>query len=574
MNKRVLFLLFCFVCMSVNSIFGQDPLPIHLADPSKLRPDIVAPPDIVNMNRVVDSLMNKMTLKEKIAQLYVLSTSSRQSDKNKKKMERYIKREGIGGIIIMYDDLEPSVEYINRLKSLSKYPMIFSIDAEWGLAMRYNEVITFPRQGQLGALPCDSLIYEMGLAIGKQALRMGMEINFAPSVDVNNNLNNPVIHTRSFGSDKELVAEYAIAYMKGMQDAGILTSAKHFPGHGDTDSDSHHRLPVISHDRERLNEIELYPFRRLIEEGVDMVMVGHLDIPTLDPSGRPSSISKRIITDLLREEMGYEGIIVTDALNMKGVTSGFDLERIPLEAFTAGVDMILMPDDVSKSIRLIRKAIRRGEIPISRLDESCRRILEAKYKVGLLPDNRHYIDPENLLEDMNSAENIEIMEKIAEESITLIHSRDEFNPSSDLDKTIAYIGLGLESFPEEAGFDFYTLDKDADQKAINDLFLKLSDFDTILFGIHNTNQAPARQFGVIDKQMKAFSEIFQKNRESETPKTMIMAYFGSPYALKQIEIEQYDIFLLGYAPTDYNLKAVLKIIRGEIPVKGKLSIEL
>lgn len=577
MNKRVLFLLFCFTWLGINTIYAQERVPIHLADPAKLRKELVAPDEIVRMNRVVDSLMNKMSLKEKIAQLYVIQFSSRQSDKSKDKIEKYIKKEGVGGVILMYDDLGPSVEYINKLKSLSKYPLISTIDAEWGVSMRYDkEVLPFPRQGQLGALPSDSLIYEMGVAVGSQCLRVGLEVNFAPTVDVNNNLNNPVIHTRSFGSDKERVAEYSIAYMKGMQKAGILTCAKHFPGHGDTDSDSHHLLPVIPHDMERLTDIELYPFRRLIEEGVDMVMVGHLDIPTLDSSGKPSSVSKKIITDLLRNKMGYDGIIVTDGLNMKGITSQIALERIPLEAFQAGCDMILMPDDITKSIRLIRKAIRKGEIPRSQLEASCRRILEAKYRVGLLPDNRHYVDSNNLPDDLNKIEYVELMERIAEESITLIYEREESTWSSECQesKKIAYVGLGLEEFPDSDRFDFYALDKGADREAINSLLYGLHDYDAIIFGIHNTNQSPPRKFGLIEEQQIALADYSRRNRENGHDQEIIFSFFGSPYALPQIDVEQFDIFLLGYAPTEANLKAMLRIIDKEITPKGRLSIEL
>ena len=569
----------CGMLLTLGKLTAQNLTPKQVASPHKLKQELVAS-DEAKMHKVVDSLMNRMSLKEKIAQLYIVQFSSRQNDNSKKKIEKYIKREGIGGMILMYDDLYPSVEYINKLKSLSKYPMLFTIDAEWGVSMRYDkEIVPFPRQGQLGALPSDSLIYEMGLAIGRQCLRAGFEVNFAPAVDVNNNLNNPVIHTRSFGSDKERVAEYSIAYMKGMQDAGILTSAKHFPGHGDTDVDSHHLLPVIPHDMERLYDIELYPFRRLIEEGVDMVMVGHLDIPALDSSGKPSSVSENIITNLLRKEMGYDGIIITDGLNMNGITSQIDLKRIPFEAFKAGCDIILMPDDVSKSIKLIARAIRRGEIPLSQLNESCRRVLEAKYRTGLLPNNRNYVDPSNIKEELNSEENMRLMEEIAKESITLIYDgisdkAAECEMIREGERRFAYIGLGLDTFPEPDKFDFYPIAKDASSEDINLTLSQLGDYDVVVFGVHNTTQSPPRRFGLIAHQQEALVNYSVTNREKGSPQTTIMAFFGSPYALPLFEPSRYDLFLLGYSPTEANLKAMISIVLQEIQPKGRLSIEL
>src|SRR3989339_135849 len=262
-------------------------------------------------SRVVEDLLKRMTTREKIAQLFIVSFSSDTSDRSTIEAIEMVKTERVGGVILMNSTLTPAVKMINYLQSLSKIPLLVTIDGEWGAAMRFDSIVSFPRQMQLGALPSDSLVYRMGVAIGTQARRVGVDVNFAPTVDINNNPSNPVINTRSFGQDAQIVANYGVAYMRGMKDAGVMGSAKHFPGHGDTEVDSHNALPLLTFPRSRIDSLELYPFKVLIEAGVDMVMAGHLQIPSLDSSGRPSSISKSIISDLLRRDLEYNGIIIT-----------------------------------------------------------------------------------------------------------------------------------------------------------------------------------------------------------------------------------------------------------------------
>ncbi|MFA6770639.1 MAG: glycoside hydrolase family 3 N-terminal domain-containing protein, partial [Bacteroidales bacterium] len=396
----------------------------------------------VNSSAAIDALLLKMSTREKIAQLFIVAFSSDMKDKSTIEALNLIKNEKIGGVIVMNTPLTPGAEMINYLQSNSKIPLLVTLDGEWGASMRFDSVVAFPRQMQLGALQSDSLIFKLGYAVGEQTKRLGIDVNFAPSIDVNNNPANPVINTRSFGEDKYLVAKYGLAYMRGMQEAGVPGSAKHFPGHGDTDTDSHLSLPLISFSKERIDSLELYPFRKLIEAGVDMVMVGHLQIPSLDSSGRPSSISHPIVTDLLRRELEYNGLIITDALNMKGVATFMVPEFLPLEAYKAGSDLILMPENVKEAINIMEKAVEREEISIHSLNIRAKKMLMLKMKLGILP-YRDAVSTNKLYEDLNKEEYNSLITKIAENSITLLENRDNNLPILNLtNQNIGYLSLG------------------------------------------------------------------------------------------------------------------------------------
>nr|HPK30057.1 glycoside hydrolase family 3 protein [Bacteroidales bacterium] len=367
----------------------------------------------------VEEIIAKMSLREKVGQLFIIEYSDKY-DLEDPYFDKLIKRDKIGGLILMEMDIDKYIERINRFQTMSKIPLLISVDGEWGVSMRFDTLTQFPRNMQLGALSSPDLVYQVGRAMAKQFVRLGIHINYAPTIDINNNPLNPVIGQRSFGDDREKVAQYGAAIIKGMQDGGIMTSAKHFPGHGDTETDSHKALPVLTFERTRLDSLELYPFRHVIKEGVAMVMVGHLSVPSLDPTGVPSSISYPIITELLKKEMGFEGIVVTDALGMKGVAEYIPRERVAIESFKAGSDILLMPPaERRKSISAFLKAVRKGEISKERVDESLRKILKMKEQLGLL-DARPQIDPNEAYAQVESKEVLELINKVAEESMTLI----------------------------------------------------------------------------------------------------------------------------------------------------------
>ena len=332
----------------------------------------------------VDSVYNAMTLKERIGQLYMVQVMSNQDSKSKNALIKLIRDHHIGGIIYSNGGPLRQAELNNEMQHLSKTPLLIGMDAEWGLSMRLDSTYAFPWNMTLGAIKDNKLVEKAGQHIGEHCKRLGVHFNFAPVVDINTNPNNPIIGNRSFGEDRDNVTEKASAFMKGMQGAGVMANAKHFPGHGDTEQDSHHTLPTISFSEKRIDSIELYPYKKLIKEGLSSVMVAHLNVPSLKPrDGYPSSLSKHIVTGILKEKLGFKGLIFTDALTMKGAADFSETGDIDLAAFKAGNDVMLMSEDVGIGVSKILEAINKGEVSAIRLEHSVKKILQAKYKVGL-----------------------------------------------------------------------------------------------------------------------------------------------------------------------------------------------
>lgn len=368
--------------------------------PHKERALEYPPPFLDTTTPWADSVFNSLSLDERIAQLMMVAAFGNKDSKHVAEVEALVRERNIGGLIFFQGGPGRQANLTNRYQAAAKTPLILGMDLEWGLAMRLDSTIRFPRQMTLGALQNDNLIEDMGLEIAREMKRLGVHISFSPVLDVNNNAANPVINDRSFGEDRELVAQKGIAYMRGLQKGGIMATAKHFPGHGDTDTDSHKALPVITHDLKRLEEVELYPFRRLIAEGLSAMMIAHMDVPALDTAvGVPSTLSKPIVTDLLQTKMGFEGLIFTDALNMKGVGSADEPGGIELRALMAGNDMMLFPQDPVKAIERIKQAVDSGVIAQSMIDTKCLKILRAKEWAGL--DRYKPIVTKNLQEDLN-----------------------------------------------------------------------------------------------------------------------------------------------------------------------------
>ena len=525
-------------------------------------------------SKVVENLLERMSVREKIAQLFIVAFSSDTNDRSTVEAIELVKTERVGGVILMNSPLTPAVKMINYLQSLSKIPLLVTIDGEWGAAMRFDSIIPFPRQMQLGALPSDSLVYRMGVAIGTQARRVGVDVNFAPTVDVNNNPRNPVINTRSFGQDAQIVANYGVAYMRGMKDAGVMGSAKHFPGHGDTEVDSHNALPLLTFSRSRIDSLELYPFKVLIEAGVDMVMAGHLQIPSLDSSGRPSSISKPIISDLLRRDLEYNGIIITDALNMKGVANYMAPELLPLEAYKAGCDIILMPEKVSLALDLFERAVNNGEISIHSLNMRCKKILTAKMKLGIL-QGREPISFKNLYEDLNKPEYSSLISAISQQSLTLLRNEDETLPIKGLKGLqIAYLSLGGDKNGKELA-DHLSLYTKIDTTILrgdfsNDKLLRalngISDKNHIIIALHNTDSRPQRDFDLDHRKLKIITD-FAINKK------VTFIYFGNPLAIPFIKnSSNFKSLIVAYSNTLHNNIAAAQIIFGAAGSVGKLPV--
>ena len=528
----------------------------------------LASPDREVQQKWVDSVYNSMTLKERVGQLYMVQVMSNQDTMTKNKIVKLIRDYRIGGLIYSLGGPVKQAQLNNELQSLSKIPLLIGMDAEWGLSMRLDSTYAFPWNMTLGAIKDNTLIERVGKQIGEHCKRLGVHFNFAPVVDINTNPLNPIIGNRSFGEDRDNVTEKAAAFMKGMQNAGVLASAKHFPGHGDTDQDSHKTLPTINFDKERINSVELYPYKKLISEGLSSVMVAHLNVPSLEPTGYPSSLSKTIVTDILKDELGFEGLIFTDALTMKGVSDFKEKGEIDLAAFMAGNDVMLMADDVAIGVSKLMDAYTNGTISEARLQHSVKKILQAKYKVGL----NHYqpVGLSNLTNDLNRLEDTILYEELFENAITIVKNKQEILPLRQLEeKTIAYVKMGSDDgsvFLEE--LQKYTKVHLVEATLLDELMAKLQDYNTVIVGLHNSNQNPWKAYQFTETELTWLYEIARTH-------TVILDAFVKPYALSDLAtIENIEGIVVSYQNSKIAQQKSAQLIFGAIEAKGVLPVSI
>lgn len=504
----------------------------------------------------VERMLRKMSVRDKVGQLFIVTYGQHTPDAQ---IEEAIKKDRVGGLIIMEDEMEHYANRMNNYQKQSRIPLVISIDGEWGASMRFDTLTQFPRNMQLGALSNTDMIYKVGRAMADQFRRVGVHINYAPTVDVNNNPNNPVIGQRSFGDNPQKVAKYGAALIRGMQDGGVWTSAKHFPGHGDTDVDSHKALPTLPFDRARLDAMELYPFQEAINQDVWMVMVGHLNVPALDPTGMPSSLSYPIITKLLKEEMGFKGIVITDALGMKGVSTYMPAELVPLASFKAGSDVLLMPaQSWHRSIRNVIKAVKKGEISRERLDESVRKVLKMKEQLGLL-DGTPFIDPKNIYEDTETKEVIDFIQDVCDASVTMVK-----RPS------VALKGEGsLNELIKSGRAKEVILDKRMSLASLDGAKLSVEGAEYAVVYLPEL-RAPKNDFNSYSnmKPEEIYGFLSMWAREQK----VILAIMNNPYVLDKIDLKAFDGIVIGYSSVDQNMKAVGKVLAGEIDAEGVLPV--
>jgi len=341
--------------------------------------------DRVAQEAWVDQTFQSLSEEQRIGQLFLVAAYSNKDDKHYGAIEELIEGYNIGGLVFFQGTATKQVQLTNRYQQAATTPLLIATDAEWGLGMRLENTISYPRQMTLGALQDDTLIYRTGAEIARQLKLLGVHINFAPVMDVNNNPDNPVIGRRSFGENKEKVATKGTAYLCGLQDHDIFAVAKHFPGHGDTNQDSHHTLPTVAHPRQRMEKLELFPFKKAIQEGVGGMMTAHLHVPAYDETPqRAATLSKKVVTDLLKKQLGFQGLVFTDALNMKGVSDYHQPGEVDLLALQAGNDVLVFPEDVPKAIALIKQAINDKQLDGQAVDEKVKCILRLKYQMGLM----------------------------------------------------------------------------------------------------------------------------------------------------------------------------------------------
>ncbi|MCG9971452.1 glycoside hydrolase family 3 N-terminal domain-containing protein [Christiangramia crocea] len=522
----------------------------------------------------VDSIMNKLTPDERIAQLILVAAYSNRGEEHKQEILELIKEQKIGGLIFFQGDPETQAELMNDYQQAAEVPLIGAIDAEWGLGMRLDNTISYPFQMALGAIQNDDLIYKMGEEVARQVKRTGLHINLAPVVDVNNNPENPVINFRSFGEDKQNVTSKGIAYMKGMQDHKVLTTAKHFPGHGDTDTDSHYALPQINHPLERLDSLEMYPFKELIDAGIGGVMVAHLDIPALDSTGVPSTLSKPIITGILKERLGFNGLIVTDAMNMKGVTTGNEPGVVDKKAIVAGNDLLEFTEDVPRAIAEIRKAIRAGIITQKEIDERARKVLAVKQWVGL--NDYSPTSTEDIVEELNTPEAILLNRKLVEASLTVLKNKNNLLPLHRLDTLkIASISIGEEKETVfQKSLSLYTevkhfqLPVEADGSQIDSVKAELKDYNLLIAGIHDQSKYPRNSVSLSQEVQEFVKEL------SADEKTII-GLFKNPYVLNKFEdIEVSSVLIEAYQDSETTQEMTAQLIFGGIGATGKLPVSV
>jgi beta-glucosidase-like glycosyl hydrolase/CubicO group peptidase (beta-lactamase class C family) len=520
-----------------------------------------------------DSVLTSLTIDEKIAQLMMIRTYSNRDEAYYANVAATIKKYNIGGLCFFQGGPVRQAKLTNRYQSIAKTPLFIAMDAEWGPGMRLDSCYSFPYQMTLGAVRNNDLIYEMGGLIAKQLKMLGVQINFAPVADVNNNPANPVINSRSFGESEWEVAQKSIAYMMGLQDNGIIATAKHFPGHGDTDSDSHYTLPVIHHSKERLDSTELYPFKLLIGRGLDAIMIAHLFVPSLDSTpNTPTTLSGSVVTDLLKNELGFKGLVITDALDMKGVTSGFIPGEIELQAFLAGNDILLLPQDVQAAITAIKNAMDSGTITEEMIDERCLKILKYKQKAGL--DHYLLLETKNLYSKLNDLENELITRKIYEDAVTIVKNEGNLLPLTHFDTLkIASLSIGsakinefqkmLGNYAEMRHFNIPGKFSESQSAA---MLNKLSDFNLVVVSIHGTNIFANKNFGLSPETFQLIDKI------AETKK-VIVTLFGNPYGLTNIlHPEKLASIVVGYQDTKISNEITAQIIMGAIGAKGRLPV--
>lgn len=527
-------------------------------------PNLYSTVDEKAMSQWVDSVFDAMSYDERIGQLFMVIAKPESDNRNMQRLMRYINEIKIGGVLFHKGDPITQAEVTNRLQKVSRLPLLVSLDGEWGLSMRLSGTTRFPKNMMLGAIENNQLIEEYGKEVGRQCREMGIHINFAPDMDVNSNVDNPVIGLRSFGEDPDAVAEKGIAYARGLERTGIISVAKHFPGHGDTSEDSHETLPVVRHSRSRLDSVELLPFKRYINSGFAGMMTGHLYVPTLDREHTPTSLSRKVVTDLLRKELGFEGLCFTDALAMKGA-SAKKSDNPSVKALLAGNDILLAPAAPINDFTAIKEAIDEGILDLEEIEAKCLKILKYKYIVGL--NQYRPIQVKGLSGRLNSPHASWMAAKLNEEAITLLKNEDEVIPVKRLDKTkIAALSIGdgvgnefqamLNQYDTVACF---SIGRNSTAAQVQQVYNQLAKYDLIICGIH-TIRIPE---SLALRQLAAKKEV-------------ILSFFTLPYACKEYKatIQKAKGVVLAYEGTPLAMEYAAQAIFGGIGIKGKLPVSI
>lgn len=522
----------------------------------------------------VDAEFRKLNTRERIAQLFFVRAHTDLGHRYMDSVGKVIKKQRLGGVVFFQGGPGRQAALTNNYQSVSKkVPLLIALDGEWGVGMRLDSTISYPYQMTLGAIQDNNLIYEMGKQIAKDFKRLGIHVNLAPVMDVNNNPKNPVINYRSFGDNKYNVTAKGAAYMKGMQDEGLLVTLKHFPGHGDTDVDSHYDLPQLKFARERLDSLEMYPFKQLINQDASGIMVAHMNIPALDPTPNlPSTLSKPIVTDILKNQMGFKGLIFSDAMGMKGVVKFFPNGEADVRALIAGNDVIELSQNSARAIRLVRKSIRRKRLTWDGINESVRKVLAAKYWAGL--NNRTKIPVEGLHSFLNRPEALNLNQRLADAAVTLLKGNNAIS-SLDKSKKTAFVSIGSDRvtmfqqilLPVFTHSTHFFLGKNANNMDIQALLKELQQYDQIIVGIFDTRTRPAGTLDYNSDVKLAIAQLAGMNS--------IVSVFANPYAIAGLPgIEQSKALLMNYQNSPELQNSSARVIMGQLTPNGKLPVTI
>ncbi len=540
-------------------------------DPFVANEDPLISEDLLDQQLWVDSVFNSLNFDERLGQLFMVAAYSNKDQRHVDEISNLIKTENLGGLIFFQGGPDRQARLTNYYQAQTKTPLFIAMDAEWGIGMRLDSVANFPKAMTLGAIQNPDLIYEMGTEIARQFKELGMHINFAPVVDVNSNPNNPVIGYRAFGEDKEIVTRRAVAYMKGLQDHGVIANAKHFPGHGDTETDSHYALPVINHPEKRIWDVDLYPYQELFREDLMSVMVAHLNVPSLDHgSNIPTSLSKPVVTDLLQKRMNFQGLVFTDALNMKGVATANKPGDVDLKALLAGNDVLLYSQDVPKAKTLIKEAVAQGIISESEINRRVKKILKAKYWAGL--NQYRPIDTYKIAERLNTPKTEAVIEKLYAEAITVASNKNDLLPFKNLDLSrFASLSIGDDGkifshyLKKYAAVDHFSIQKAAGESAHYKLMKQLEDYDVVVVGLMGVTNSPQRAFGIAPGDVQLIRDLEKRQK-------VVTVLFGNAYGAKALE--GFGNVVLAYENSDETQKLTPQVLFGGRPGMGILPVSV
>ena len=555
MKKTFFYSLIIVIC-TATSIKAQQPSYIDLL---KQQP------------KWVDSVFHRLTKKQRIAQMFFVAAYTNKTEAFTDSIAKVIKKEKVGGLVFFQGGPGRQAILTNQYQKKARVPLLIASDGEWGLGMRLDSTMSYPYQMALGAMEGTELIYKMGLEIAKDYRRVGMHMNLAPVVDVNNNAKNPVINYRSFGENRYNVAQKGAAYLKGMQDGGLLVSIKHFPGHGDTDVDSHYDLPQLNFTKERLDSLEMYPFKELIKQGAAGVMIAHMNIPSLDATpNMPSTLSKPIVTDILKEQIGFKGIVISDAMGMKGVVKYFKDGEADVMGIIAGNDVLELSENSKRAVKMVRQAIRDKRLTMDRVDESVKKILTAKYWAGL--NKKQPINEEQVFEDVNRSESMVLRQQMADASMTLLRGRDFIKTLSPSKRTVI-LNVGtpdVTTFQKELALVYqnsvvYNLKKDANADDIAKVLTEIKADDQVMIGIFDTRTRPGNNIPLSADLKMMLKDMANKNA--------VLALFANPYNLAGLPgLENAKALIVAYQKEDYMQKSAASVLKNQLITTGKLPV--